>query len=331
MSEELAYSIHLGNDKNKTNKAREIAKKNSSGTTSFSNNAIQNAQCLSKVNKHNLRDYDNNKEMIEVIYGSNNLYKDVQKLYIQEFEQSRIEYNEKQTREDRKIENYFKHISDSKLWDLACEFVIELGDMDFWENKTQNFRYKMVQVYKEQVRDLMKIVPQFKVANAVIHFDEVSPHLHLVGLPISDNNKRGMRKQVAKSKIFTKESLSKIQDEMRSCCIKSFNKFYERNSSLKQKQKGRNQDINVNDMQNYRELKRQQEQNAKRLAQANSKSERLDINADKVNSILADLKPTKLNKNNMLISSENVAEIRTPPIITIKDCGWVPGNLVVSQ
>ena len=310
MSEELAYSIHLGNDKNKTNKAREIAKKNSSGTTSFSNNAIQNAQCLSKVNKHNLRDYDNNKEMIEVIYGSNNLYKDVQKLYLQEFEQSRIEYNEKQTREDRKIENYFKHISDSKLWDLACEFVIELGDMDFWENKTQNFRYKMVQVYKEQVRDLMKIVPQFKVANAVIHFDEVSPHLHLVGLPISDNNKRGMRKQVAKSKIFTKESLSKIQDEMRSCCIKSFKKFYERNSSLKQKQKGRNQDINVNDMQNYRELKRQQEQNAKRLAQANSKSERLDINADKVNSILADLKPTKLNKNNMLISSENVAEIK---------------------
>ena len=65
MSEELAYSIHLGNDKNKTNKAREIAKKNSSGTTSFSNNAIQNAQCLSKVNKHNLRVYDNNKEMIE--------------------------------------------------------------------------------------------------------------------------------------------------------------------------------------------------------------------------------------------------------------------------
>lgn len=156
----------------------------------------------------------------------------------------------------------------------------------------------------------MKIVPQFKVANAVIHFDEVSPHLHLLGLPISDNNKRGMRKQVAKSKIFIKESLSRIQDEMRNCCIKSFNKFYERNSTLKQKQKGRNQDINVNNMQNYRELKRQQEQNAKRLAQANSKSEKLDISADKVNSILTELKPTKLNKNNMLISSENVAEIK---------------------
>ena len=81
MSEELAYSIHLGSDKNRTTKAKEIAKNNSSGTTSFSNNAIQNATQLSKVNKHNLCNYDNNKELINVIYGTNNLYNDVQQLY----------------------------------------------------------------------------------------------------------------------------------------------------------------------------------------------------------------------------------------------------------
>lgn len=310
MSEELAYSIHLGSDKNRTTKAKEIAKNNSSGTTSFSNNAIQNATQLSKVNKHNLRDYDNEKDLIEIVYGSNNLYNDVQKLYLQEFEQARLEYNEKQTREDRKIHNYFKHISESKLWDLACEFIIELGDMDFWENKTQEYRYKMVQVYKEQVQDLMQVVPEFKVANAVIHFDETSPHLHLVGLPISDNNKRGMKKQVAKSKIFTKESLKRIQDEMRICCIKSYNKVYKKSSTLKQKQKGRNQDIHVKDMSDYRQIKREQLQNAKRLEQANNKSKNLDNNADKVNSILDELKPSKFNKNNMLISSENVAEIK---------------------
>lgn len=310
MSEELAYSIHLGSNKNRTTKAKEIAKNNQSNTTSFSNNGIQNATQLSKVNKHNLRDYDNNKELINIIYGTDNLYKDVQNLYLQEFEQARIEYNKKQTREDRKINEYFRHISNSKLWDLACEFIIELGDMDFWQDKTQEYRYNMVEVYKEQVQDLMKVVPEFKVANAVIHFDEMSPHLHLVGLPISDNNKRGMKKQVAKSKIFTKESLARIQDEMRNCCIKSYNKVYEKTSILKQKQKGRNQDINVNDMKNYRELKKQQEQNAKRLAQANNKSRQLDNNADKVNTILAELKQSKLNKNNMLISSENVAEIK---------------------
>ncbi len=44
----------------------------------------------------------------------------------------------------------------------------------------------MVQVYKEQVQDLMRIVPEFKTANAVIHFDETSPHLHIVGIPVKE-------------------------------------------------------------------------------------------------------------------------------------------------
>ena len=77
MNEEWAYSIHLGSDKNKTAKAKETAKKNLSGETSFSNNGIQNAKQLSKVNKHNLRDYDNKKDEIYVVYGTDNLYKDV--------------------------------------------------------------------------------------------------------------------------------------------------------------------------------------------------------------------------------------------------------------
>lgn len=67
MSKELAYSIHLASDKNKTTKAKEIAKNNLSGEISFSNNGIQNAKQLSKVNKHNLSDYDNNKEFINII------------------------------------------------------------------------------------------------------------------------------------------------------------------------------------------------------------------------------------------------------------------------
>ena len=61
--EELAYSFHLGSDKNKKRAARLTAKKNKSGTTSLSNNAIQNAQVLSKVDKHNYRKYDNNKKI----------------------------------------------------------------------------------------------------------------------------------------------------------------------------------------------------------------------------------------------------------------------------
>ena len=71
---------------------------------------------------------------------------------------------------------------------------------------------------------------------------------------------RGMKKQVGKSKLFTKTTLAEIQDKMRNACIKSYNKFYEVNTQLKKKQKGRNQDINVNDMGNYRKIKKQLEQ-----------------------------------------------------------------------
>ena len=310
MNEELAYSIHLGSDKNKTAKAKEIAKSNPSGETSFSNNGIQNATQLSKVNKHNLRDYDKNRDEIYIVYGTYNLYKDVQNLYLQEFEQSRLEYNEKQTREDRQIDNYFKHISNSKLWDLAYEFIIELGDLEFWNDKDMNYRMKMVDVYREQVNDLMKVVPEFKVANAVIHFDETSPHMHLVGLPISDNNKRGMKKQVAKSKIFTKESLKRIQDEMRACCIKSYNKHYEKASLLKQKKTGRNLDIKTKDMTGYRQIKKQIEKKEQKLAQANNQTKKLDNASKDINIILDNLKPTKLNKNNMVISLEDVDKIK---------------------
>ena len=310
MSEELAYSIHLGSDKNKTAKARQTAKNNPSGKTSFANNGIQNATQLSKVNKHNLRDYDNNKDNIYILYGTDNLYQDIQDLYLQEFEEARLEYNNKQTREDRKIDNYFKHISQDKQKDLACELIIELGDMDFWNGKSLDYRMNMKYVFNEQVQDLMRIVPEFKVANAVIHFDELSPHLHLVGVPVKDDYKKGMKKQPAKSKVFTKESLGRIQDEMRVCCIKSYNKHYGKTSILKQKKKGRNQDIDVKDMGDYRQIKKQLEQKEKKLAEANNQTKKLDNTTRDINTILDNLKTSKLNKNNMVISSEDVQIIK---------------------
>ena len=310
MNEELAYSIHLGSDKNRTNKAKEIAKTNPSGTTSFSNNAIQNAKQLSDANKHNLRDYDKNRDDIFVIYGSNNLFNDVRDLYLQEFEQAKIEYNESQTREDRKIKDYFNKISQDSQRDLACEIIIELGDMDFWKDKDMRYKKRMSDVYNEQVKDLMKVVPEFKVANAVIHYDETSSHMHIIGVPVKDDYKKGMKKQVAKSQIFTKSSLKVIQDEMRKCCIKSYNKFYDKTSELKKKQKGRNKDIPVEDMTDYREVKKQYEKKEKKLAEANKQTNKLDNTTKDINQILDNLKPAKFNKNNMVISNEDVEKIK---------------------
>ena len=309
MEQELAYSFHLGSDKNKSKLAKKVAKGNLSSTTSLSNNAIQNAKDLSDVNKHNLRDYDNQRELIRTIYGTNDIVNDVKQAYLDEFEEARLEYNNNQTREDRKIEDYFKKVCESQN-DIACEIIIELGDMDFWNDKNEEYRLKMIDVYNEQVKDLIKIVPTFKIANATIHFDETSPHMHIVGVPVVENCTRGMKKQVGKSKIFTKAILTEIQDKMRNACIKSYNKFYEVNTQLKKKQKGRNQDINVNDMGNYRKIKKQLEQKEQKLEKANNQTKKLDNTSTDITEILDNLKPTKLNKNNMLISNEDVQKIK---------------------
>lgn len=234
---------------------------------------------------------------------------DVKQLYLQEFEEARIEYNNTQTRNDRKIDNYYKKVCESQN-DIACEIIIELGDMDFWQDKDDEYKFKMTDVYNEQIQDLVKILPTFKVANATIHFDETSPHMHVIGVPVIENCNRSMKKQVGKSQLFTKTLLSEIQDKMRNACIKSYNKFYDVDSRLKAKQKGRNQDINVKDMDGYKDFKKQLKRKEQKLAKANEQTEKLDNASKNINRILDNLKPTLMNKNNMVISSEDVQEIK---------------------
>ena len=76
------------------------------------------------------------------------------------------------------------------------------------------------------------------------------------------------------------------------------------------KQKGRNQDINVNEMGNYREIKKQLKQKEQKLEKANNQTKQIDNSSKDINTILDNLKPTLMNKNNMVISSEDVQKIK---------------------
>ena len=259
---ELAYSFHIGNDKNKTKKAKQ---KNT--PTNYNNNAIQNAMQLSKVNHHNLRQYDNNPEKIKTLYGSNDIVKDVKELYKQEFEEARLEYNSKQTRDDRKIKDYYSKISNDTKHDLA------------------------------------------KVANATIHFDESSPHLHIVGIAVKDNCKTGMIKQAGKCSVFTKDNLPKIQDKMRDNCIESFNKEYGLNAVLKDKQKGRNIDYRVSQMADYDELKKNYNQQRQKINQLNNQTKSLNTKSEEIKDIISNLKNQPLSNKNLLLSNQNKDKI----------------------
>ena len=301
---ELAYSLHLGSDKNRKNVSKQNGKNNLSGTTSKSNNAIQNAKQLSRVDKHNYRKYDNNQEDICIVRGTNSLYEDVKQLYLDLFEESKIKYNERQ-RETRKINDYFSHISDNAKNDLACELIIELGNKKYWNTKDMDLKKKMTNVYKKQVEDLEMLVPNFKIASAIIHHDETSPHMHIVGVPIKEKSKYGMELQVGKSDVFTKDSLKVLQDKMRTLCIEEFNKEYGLDSVLKKKRKGRNNDFLVSEMDNYSEMQEAIERHQMNLEKANESSKDLDENTNEIKEIVNDLKNVPLSKNNYILKQED--------------------------
>ena len=303
--EELSYSFHIGSDKNKKNSVRLTSKNNVSGTNSMSNNAIQNAKQLSTADKHNYRKYDNRQDEIVVIKGTTSLYNDVLSFYKNEFEEARLEYNNKQARDDRKIDNYFKKISNNSKSDLAVQIIIELGNKKFWDTKSMTYKHKMTNVFIKQVDDLELLLPNFKICSAIIHYDETSPHLHIVGVPIKYNCKTGMSMQVGKTDVFTRNSLKELQDKMRILCIEEYNKEYDLDATLKKKLKGRNKDIHVSDMINYQDTKDLIEKNQKNLEIINNNSIELDKDTINIKEKILSLKKASLKKGTYLLSNED--------------------------
>ena len=129
--------------------------------------------------------------------------------------------------------------------------------------------------------------------------------MHIVGVPIKSKNKNGMEKQVGKSDVFTKESLKNLQDKMRTLAIEEFNQEYNLNNLLKQKQKGRNKDIHISEMDNYIEMKKQLEKNKEKLEKANKKSLELKNNSKDIKVKIDNLKTSKINKDNYILSKED--------------------------
>ena len=209
------------------------------------NSAINSKAKLSGVAKHNLRKYrslEYDKENIVILWGTDKLVQDVKKVYKEQFDEAVREYNKKQTRDDRKIDDYFEKTAKSNK-DMAVELIFQIGDKEFWDKNT-NKRRKMDAAFKEMLNMLQKEAPNLVVANAVVHYDEASPHMHVVAVPVADGFKKGMSKQVSKRKVCTKEFLEKVlQGRIREYAEdRSFAWIGE---FLKGKEKGRNNDLKV--------------------------------------------------------------------------------------
>lgn len=209
------------------------------------NSAINSKAKLSGVAKHNLRKYrslEYDKENIVILWGTDKLVQDVKKVYKEQFDEAVRKYNKKQTRDDRKIDDYFEKTAKSNK-DMAVELIFQIGDKEFWD-KNHDKRRKMDAAFKEMLNLLQKEAPNLVVANAVIHYDEASPHMHVVAVPVADGFKKGMSRQVSKRKVCTKEFLENVlQGRIREYA--EGRSFIWIGEFLKRKEKGRNNDLAV--------------------------------------------------------------------------------------
>lgn len=254
----LSYSFHLSNK----------------------SHAVSNTSKLNGVCKHNERRYKSSrsydKENIKVMYSrtDENLYKDVQQVYHDEFDEPLKEFNQKQNREDRKIKDYLKHVSDSKSNDVAAEIIIQIGDQDFWKDRSMEFKKSMIPCFQEQLDRLKELCPDFKIASAIVHLDEKSPHMHVVGVPVAEGYKRGLSKRCSKTKVFTQSSLEKLQEAMRHD-ITLPDCVAEIDSNLKKRSEGRNRDLTKKELTELNEQKKELQNDIKALE--NTKKEETEI------------------------------------------------------
>ncbi|MCH5269041.1 MAG: plasmid recombination protein, partial [Lachnospiraceae bacterium] len=237
----VSYSAHISNGKS----------------------AITSKSKLSGVAKHNLRKYRSkgyDRDNIILLFGSTNLLQDVKKVYRDTFAEALEQYNSKQTRADRKIEDYFEHVS-GKNQDMAVEIIFQCGDKEFWEclfsagNEERQSRENICEVYKVLLEQLQQEMPYFKIANAVVHFDEASPHMHVVGVTVGSGFKRGLETKVSKRTVFSPWSLKTVlQDHLRETAETQVLLHY--GVSLKEKQKGKNHDLTIAEYKVQQETKR---------------------------------------------------------------------------
>lgn len=160
---------------------------------------------------HNRREYEKIgkpiPDNIDVSKSSENIIlvdKDIKQAYQEIFGEALEQYNAKQKRADRKIEDYCDHIKKSKNGEkLFYEDVVQWGSKEDFQKPETRERAKEALV--QYVKGFEERNPNLKLIGAYIHMDEASPHLHLDYIPVAQGYTRGLE---------TRNSLDKAMKQM---------------------------------------------------------------------------------------------------------------------
>ena len=170
--------------------------------------------------RHNNRDFFADNVDVERI-SLNRIYKQesLEEAYEYCFGDALREYNEKQTRSDRKKGNYINEIKNSGNNEkVFYENVVQIGTMydtgvlDADGNVTVDAQ-KAAEVLEEYAKTFQERNPNLYLFNAVLHMDEATPHLHLDYIPVAHGYKKGMKTRNSLTKAFQEMGFDKAMDK----------------------------------------------------------------------------------------------------------------------
>ena len=142
--------------------------------------------------KFHAKNTDPERSHLNVEYCNENI-KDV---YHELFNEALARYNAKQTRKDRRIDNYYEKIDASKQEKTFHEIILQVGNKDDMNATTENGRLA-AKVLDEYMRDFRQRNPTLRVFSAYLHMDEATPHLHIDFVPFTTGSKRGLETRVS--------------------------------------------------------------------------------------------------------------------------------------
>ena len=142
--------------------------------------------------KFHAKNTDPERSCLNVEYCNENV-KDV---YHELFDEALTRYNEKQTRSDRRIDDYYEKIRSGKQEKPFHEIILQIGDKDNMGAKTENGRLA-AKVLDKYMRDFQRRNPTLRVFSAYLNMDEATPHLHIDFVPYTTGSRRGIDTRVS--------------------------------------------------------------------------------------------------------------------------------------
>ena len=149
---------------------------------------------------HNRRDFiaenvDSSRTPLNVEYRN----EDIRAIYHELFDGALARYNEKQTRKDRVIDDYYEKIRTGKQEKLFEELIIQIGNKDDMNASSENGQLAR-QMLDEYMQSFQQRNPTLRVFSAHLHMDEATPHLHIDFIPFTTGSKRGLETRVSLKK-----------------------------------------------------------------------------------------------------------------------------------